>query len=438
MSKKQKPHLNLIIIGHVDHGKSTLMGHVLVATGAVSDREARELEKLAQDLDRESWKFAYFLDQLGEERKRGLTIDLTFRKFETKTKYFTIIDAPGHADFVKNMITGASQADCAVLVISGKKGEFETGLADGGQTREHAYLAKTLGVKQLTVAVNKADDASYNYSEDRFNEVVAETTNLLKNVGYNVESIKFVPVSALEGDNLNVKSKNMAWYKGPTLVEALDAFTIPEKPLHKPLRVPIQDIYKIKGAGIVPVGRVETGIMKVGDEIIVMPDAYESEVRSIEMHHEGINEAEPGDNIGFNLRGATMKDMHRGDVISHRKDVTNVVNPGVNMTCQLIVIWHPTAVAIGYCPVVHAHTAQIACKFVELSKKLDPRSGQVVEDNPQFLKKNDAAIVQLSPIKKMCMEKYKDIPELGRLAVRDMGRTVAVGVVLDFVEPTSE
>lgn len=438
MSKKQKPHLNLIIIGHVDHGKSTLMGHVLVATGSVSDREARELEKLAQDLDRESWKFAYFLDQLGEERKRGLTIDLTFRKFETKSKYFTIIDAPGHADFVKNMITGASQADCAVLVISGKKGEFETGLADGGQTREHAYLAKTLGVKQLTVAVNKADDASYNYSEDRFNEVVAETTNLLKNVGYNTDDIKFIPVSALEGDNLTTKSANLPWYKGPTLVDALDAFTIPEKPIHKPLRVPIQDIYKIKGAGIVPVGRVETGIMKVGDEIIVMPDGFESEIRSIEMHHEGINEAEPGDNIGFNLRGATMKDMHRGDVISHRKDVTNVVNPGTNMSCQLIIIWHPTAVAIGYCPVVHAHTAQIACKFVELTKKLDPRSGQVLEDNPQFLKKNDAAIVQLSPIKKMCMEKYKDIPELGRLAVRDMGRTVAVGVVLDFNEPTSE
>ena len=435
MSKKQKPHLNLIIIGHVDHGKSTLMGHVLVATGAVSDREARELEKLAQDLDRESWKFAYFLDQLGEERKRGLTIDLTFRKFETKTKYFTIIDAPGHADFVKNMITGASQADCAILVISGKKGEFETGLADGGQTREHAYLAKTLGVKQLTVAVNKADDATYNYKEDRFNEVVAETTNLLKNVGYNTDDIKFVPVSALEGDNLNTKSDKLPWYKGPTLVESLDAFIIPEKPIHKPLRVPIQDIYKIKGAGIVPVGRVETGIMKVGDEIIVMPDGYESEIRSIEMHHEGINEAEPGDNIGFNLRGATMSDMHRGDVISHRKDVTNVVDPGTNMSCQLIVIWHPTAVAIGYCPVVHAHTAQIACKFVELSKKLDPRSGQVVEDNPQFLKKNDAAIVMLSPIKKMCMEKYKDIPELGRLAVRDMGRTVAVGVVLDFIEP---
>jgi len=438
MSKKEKPHLNLIIIGHVDHGKSTLMGHVLVATGAVSEREARELETLAKDLDRESWKFAYFLDQLGEERKRGLTIDLTFRKFDTKSKYFTIIDAPGHADFVKNMITGASQADCAVLVVSGKKGEFEVGVSDIGQTREHAYLAKTLGVKQLVVAVNKADDPTYNYKEDRFNEVVDATTQLLQTVGYKTDDIKFVPVSALIGDNLAKRSENTAWYKGPTLEEALDAFVIPEKPVNKPLRVPIQDVYKIKGAGVVPVGRVETGIMKVGDTIQIMPDEFHGEVRSIEMHHEGINAAEPGDNIGFNIRGATMKDLHRGDVVSHEKDVTNVVLPNQRMQCQLIVIWHPTAVALGYTPVVHAHTAQIACRFVELSKKLDPRSGQVVEDNPQFLKKNDAAIVKIAPIKKMCMELYKEIPELGRLAVRDMGRTVAVGVVLAFDEPDSE
>ncbi|MHA1728248.1 MAG: translation elongation factor EF-1 subunit alpha [Promethearchaeota archaeon] len=434
MSKKIKPHMNLIIIGHVDHGKSTLMGHVLVATGAVSDREARELEKLAKELDRESWKYAYFLDQLGEERKRGLTIDLTFRKFETNSKYFTIIDAPGHADFIKNMITGASQADAAIMVVSGKMGEFEAGIGDNGQTREHAYLAMTLGVKQLVVAVNKADDASWNYKEKRYNEVVAETKSLLKNVGYKVDDISFVPVSALEGDNLAEKSDKMPWYKGPTLVDALDKFSIPEKPLTKPLRIPIQDVYKIKGSGIVPVGRVETGILKVSDKIKIMPGEFEGEVRTIEMHHESINQAEPGDNIGFNIRGATMKDMHRGDVLSHRTDVTNVVIPGQNMSCRLIVIWHPTAVAVGYCPVVHAHTAQIACKFVELTKKLDPRSGQVMEDNPQFLKKSDAAIVKLSPIKKMCMEKFKEIPELGRLAVRDMGRTVAVGVVLDIEE----
>lgn len=422
--------MNLVVIGHIDHGKSTLMGHVLVSAGAVTDREARELEKLAKDLDRESWKYAFFFDALQEERKRGITIDLTFRKFETGNYYFTIIDAPGHADFVKNMITGASQADAAILVVSGKKGEFESGIGDIGQTREHAFLAKTLGVKQLVVAVNKADDNSWGYKEDRYNEVVAETKNLLKIVGYKTDDINFVPVSALEGDNLVERSSKMDWYKGPTLMEALDKFSVPEKPTDKELRLPVQDVYKIKGAGVVPVGRVETGVMKVGDKVMVNPGGFVGEVRSIEMHHESQNEAIPGDNIGFNVRGATIKDFHRGDVVSHAGKPCNVVNPGENITAQIIVIFHPTAIALGYTPVVHSHTLQIAFKFVELSKKLDPRTNQVTEENPQFLKKNDAAVVKLSPIKKACIENFKDFPELGRIAVRDMGRTVAVGVVL--------
>jgi elongation factor 1-alpha len=432
MSKKDKPHLNLVVIGHIDHGKSTLMGHVLVAAGAVTEREARELEKLAQELDRESWKYAFFFDALAEERKRGITIDLTFRKFPTKNYEYTIIDAPGHADFVKNMITGASQADAAILVVSGKKGEFESGISDIGQTREHAFLAKTLGVKQMVVAINKADDASWDYKEDRYNEVKSETTKLLKIVGYNTADIHFVPVSALEGDNLVETSKNMPWYKGPNLMEVLDLFTVPEKPTEKELRVPVQDVYKIKGAGVVPVGRVETGIMKVGDKVMVNPSEFVGEVRTIEMHHEAQKEAIPGDNIGFNVRGATIKDFHRGDVVSHAGKPCSVVVPGQNITAQIIVIYHPTAIAIGYTPVVHSHTLQIAFKFVELSKKLDPKNGQVMEENPQFLKKNDVAIVKLSPIKKACIEKYKDFPELGRLAVRDMARTVCVGVILDI------
>ncbi|MHA1819392.1 MAG: translation elongation factor EF-1 subunit alpha [Promethearchaeota archaeon] len=433
MSNKEKPHLNLVIIGHIDHGKSTLMGHVLVLTGAVTEREQRELEKLAKEQDRETWKFAYFMDNLAEERKRGITIDLTFRKFETKTKYFTIIDAPGHADFVKNMITGASQADAAILVVSGKTSEFSAGISENGQTREHAFLAKTLGVNQLIVVINKADDASFNWSEERYNEVKDELSKLLKVVGYDVSKVPFIPASAWTGDNLLKRSEKMPWYKGPTLIEALDALSVPEKPVDKPLRIPIQDVYKIKGAGTVPVGRVETGVLKVNDKIIVMPGGFQGEVRSIEMHHEGINKAVPGDNIGFNIRGASMKDLHRGDVVSHVDTPCSVVEPNkMYMKSQVIVIFHPTAIAVGYTPVVHAHTAQIACKFVELSKKIDPRSGQVVEDNPQFLKKNDAAIVKLSPIKKMCIERYKDFPEIGRLAIRDMGRTVAVGVVLDI------
>lgn len=433
MPKGDKPHLNIVVIGHIDNGKSTLMGHVLVATGAVSDRETRELEKVAKDLDRESFKFAYFMDRLAEERKRGITIDLAFRKFETKDRYFTIIDAPGHADFVKNMITGASQADAAILVFSSKTGEFEAAISDNGQGREHAFLAKTLGVKKLIVAVNKIDDGSVNYSEARFNEVKDEGSRLLKIVGYNLEKdVVFVPVSAYVGDNLASKSDKLPWYKGPTLVEALNALTPPEKPTDKPMRLPIQDVYKIKGAGVVPVGRVETGIMKVGMQAHVAPSNFVGEIRSIEMHHEALETAEPGDNVGFNLRGVTMKEAYRGAVVGDAKSPCAVVTPKGSMSCQLIVIWHPTALAVGYTPVVHSHTAQIACKFIELNKKLDPKTGQVAEDNPQFIKKGDAAIVKLQPIKPFPLEKYKDFPELGRVAVRDMARTVAVGVVLNI------
>ena len=425
-----KKHLNLVIIGHIDHGKSTLMGAMLIKSGAISDREARELEKLAKEYDRESWSYAFVFDRLKEERQRGITIDLAFRKFETKTKYFTIIDAPGHADFVKNMITGASQADAAILVVSGKKGEMEVGIAANGQTREHAYLAQTLGVKQLVVAVNKAD--IYDYSEERYNEVKDATSELLKSIGFPVKKIPFVPVSGIKAENLTEKTDKLSWYDGPTLLEAIDSFEIPAKPTNKPLRIPIQDAYNIKGTGVVPVGRVETGVLKKNDKIVIMPTGFQGEIRSIEMHHEEIDEAEPGDNIGFSIRGISMEDVGRGDVMGHPNDVPTVITPKGNWTGQIIVIWHPTVIAQGYTPVVHAHTAQVAAKFVELIKKLDQKTGAVIEDNPKFLKKNESAIVKLQPIKKLCIEKYNDFPELGRFAVRDMGRTACVGIVKDL------
>ncbi|MFX1390557.1 MAG: translation elongation factor EF-1 subunit alpha [Promethearchaeota archaeon] len=424
----EKDHLNLVIIGHIDHGKSTMMGALLIETGAVSDREARELEKLAKEYDRDSWSYAFVFDRLKEERQRGITIDLAFRKFETKTKYFTIIDAPGHADFVKNMITGASQADCAILVVSGKKGEMEVGIAANGQTREHAYLAQTLGIKQIVVAVNKAD--VYDYSEERFNECKESVGDLLKNIGF--KNVKFIPTSGMAMENLSKKSDKMPWYDGPTLIDAIDEFVLPDKPTDKPLRLPIQDSYRIKGTGVVPVGRVETGVLKKGDKIIIMPTGFQGEVRSIEMHHEEIPQAIPGDNVGFSIRGITLADASRGDCLGHPNNPPTVITPNGKWTGQIIVIWHPTALAQGYTPVVHAHTAQVAARFSALVKKLDQKTGAVIEDSPKFLKKNESAIVELSPIKKMCLEKYEVIPEMGRFAVRDMGRTVAVGIVKDI------
>jgi len=431
MSKPEKPHLNLIVIGHVDHGKSTTMGHLLYLTGAIDDRTIREFEEEAKRLGKETFKFAWVLDNLKEERERGLTIDLRFLKFETKKYFFTIIDAPGHRDFVKNMITGASQADAAILVVSAKRGEFEAGIGPGGQTREHAFLAYTLGVNQLAVAINKMDDASVNWSQERYEEVKNEIARMLKMVGYKVEKIPFVPVSGWTGDNLVEKSDKMPWYDGPTLIEALDTFELPPKPIDKPLRVPIQDVYTITGVGTVPVGRVETGVLKEGDEVIFMPPNVKGEVKSIETHHTRIPKAEPGDNIGFNVRGVSKKDIRRGDVCGHVDNPPSVAKEFIG---QIIVIYHPTAVAAGYTPVMHFHTGQMAVQFVELIKKFDPRTGQTVEEKPSFLKTGDGALVRFRPLRPIAIETYSEFPEIGRFAIRDMGTTIAAGVVREITE----
>jgi len=429
MSKEEKPHLNLVIIGHVDHGKSTTMGHLLYLAGAIDERTIRQYEEEAARLGKETFKYAWVLDSLKEERERGLTIDLRFLKFETPRFFFTIIDAPGHRDFVKNMITGASQADAAVLFVSAKKGEFEAGIGPGGQTREHAFLAFTLGVKQIVVAVNKMDDPSVNWSQERYEEIKKEISRMLKLVGYNVDKIHFVPTSGWTGDNLVKKSDKMPWYKGPTLYEALDSFEIPPKPIDKPLRIPIQDVYTITGVGTVPVGRVETGVLKEGDKIIFMPAKKVGEVKSIETHHVRIPKAEPGDNIGFNVRGISKKDIRRGDVAGHVDNPPTVAKEFIG---QIIVIHHPTAIAAGYTPVLHAHTAQVACRFAELLKKIDPRTGQTVEENPAFLKTGDSALVRFQPLRPIAIETYTEFPELGRFAIRDMGTTIAAGIVREI------
>jgi len=429
MSKQEKPHLNLVIIGHVDHGKSTTMGHLLYLAGAIDDRTIKQYEEEAQRLGKETFKFAWVLDSLKEERERGLTIDLRYLKFETPHYFFTIIDAPGHRDFVKNMITGASQADAAVLFVSAKKGEFEAGIGPGGQTREHAFLAFTLGVRQLVVAINKMDDPSVNWGQERYEEIKNEISRMLRLVGYNPDTINFVPTSGWTGDNLVKKSDKMPWYKGPTLYEALDAFKLPPKPIDKPLRIPIQDVYTITGVGTVPVGRVETGVLKEGDKIIFMPANKTGEVKSIETHHVRIQRAEPGDNIGFNVRGVSKRDIKRGDVAGHLDNPPSVAKEFIG---QIIVIHHPTAIAAGYTPVLHAHTAQVACRFAELIKKIDPRTGQTIEENPAFLKTGDSAIVRFQPLRPIAIETYTDFPEIGRFAIRDMGTTIAAGIVREI------
>ncbi len=423
-----KPHLNLMTAGHVDSGKSTLLGRLLFDSGALREEEMRKLRDMAKELKRETWEYAYAVDTTKEERSRGLTIDIMHRPFETKKWYFTVIDAPGHRDFVKNMITGASQADAAIFVVSAKPGE---GVQE--QTKEHAYLLKVLGVNQIILALNKMDAA--NWDEKRFNEVKEEVVNLFKKIGYKTDEIPMIPMSAFTGDNVVKKSENMSWYTGPTLMEALDQYIQqPPKPTDKPLRMPVQDVFTISGIGTVPVGRVETGVMKVGDNIVFMPSGAKGEVKSIEMHHQQIDKAEPGDNVGFNVRGIGKDDAHRGDVVAHVDNPPTVVDKGDHFIAQIIVLQHPTVITAGYTPVFHCHTASVACRIDEIVAKLDPKTGEVLQEKPDFIKTGDVARIKVVPTKPVVIETQSKFPQLAKFAVRDMGSTVAAGQCLEIVK----
>jgi elongation factor 1-alpha len=409
---------------------------LLYKCGGIDKRTLEKLEKEAENLGKSSFKFAFIMDKLKSERERGITIDISLWQFETPKLHFTIIDAPGHRDFIKNMITGTSQADCAMLVIDSTTGGFEAGLA--GQTKEHALLAFTLGVKQMIVAVNKMDDKTVGFSQARFNEIKENTVDFLKKIGYSTDKIPFIPLSGWAGDNLIEKSDNLKWFSGPTLVEALDNITPPSRPTDKPLRVPLQDVYKISGIGTVPVGRVETGVIKPGMNVVFAPAGVTSEVKSVEMHHTQMPEAVPGDNIGFNVTKVSVKDIKRGNVCG---DVKNDPPKGCeDFTAQVIILNHPGQIGNGYAPVLDCHTAHIACKFEKITEKIDKRNGKVLEENPQALKKGDAGIVTMKPGKPMCVEAFNEYPPLGRFAVRDMKQTVAVGIIkkVNKKEPTTK
>jgi len=424
---RDKNHISLVVIGHVDAGKSTTTGHLIYKLGGIDKRTLEKFEKEATEKGKGSFKYAWVMDKLKAERERGITIDIALWKFETPKFMYTVIDAPGHRDFIKNMITGTSQADIALLVIASGTGEFEAGIAKNGQNREHALLAFTLGVKQMIVAINKMDDKSVNYSKERYEEIKEETSNFLKKIGYNPAIIPFIPISVWNGDNMVEGSPNMVWWKGGTLLEALDAVKEPKRPADKPLRLPLQDVYKIGGIGTVPVGRVETGVLKPGMVVNFAPSTIITEVKSVEMHHESLPQANPGDNVGFNVKNVSVKDIKRGMVCGDTKNDPPM--EAGDFTAQVIILNHPGQIHAGYSPVLDCHTSHIACKFDELLKKVDRRSGKELEDSPKMVKSGDAAIIRLVPQKPMCVESFSDYPPLGRFAVRDMRQTVAVGVI---------
>jgi len=433
---KEKIHVNLVVVGHVDAGKSTTTGHLIYKCGGIDKRTIEKFEKESAEMGKSSFKYAWVLDKLKAERERGITIDIALWKFETQKYYFTIIDAPGHRDFIKNMITGTSQADVAILVIASGVGEFEAGYAKNGQTREHALLAYTLGVKQMICLINKMDDKSVKYSKERFQEIVQEMKKFLKTVGYKPKKIPFIPISGWVGDNMLEPSKNMTWYKGPYVLKALDNIKPPKRPVDKPLRLPLQDVYKIGGIGTVPVGRVETGILKPGMSVTFAPAMLTTEVKSVEMHHETLEEAKPGDNVGFNVKNISLKQIRRGMVAGDAKKDPPAKTTHFN--AQVIVLDHPNKIMAGYTPVLDCHTAHIACRFDKLITLMNKRTGQVIEQNPKSIKSGQACIVDMIPSKQMCVETFKDYPPLGRFAVRDMRKTVAVGVIKENFRETPD
>lgn len=423
---KAKPNMNVVFVGHVDAGKSTCIGRLMFDSGMVPEQQMKKLKEEAAKYGKVGFEFAYVMDNIKEERERGVTIDLSYKKLVTQKFEITIIDAPGHRDFVKNMITGASQADAAFLVVDVMNGVQP-------QTTEHLWLLRTMGVKNVAILVNKMDMGDY--SEDKFKKVKDDVSNLLKQVGINAETTTFLAVSGLQGDNIATKSAKMAWYKGPTLLEQLDLFPQPELPTGLPLRMPIQDVYEITGIGTVPVGKIETGIMKPGQKVIILPGrtgkGVPGEIKSIEMHHEQLPEALAGDNVGINIRGVGKKDIARGDVICAAEKPITIAEEFI---AQIAVINHPTVLAKGYTPVFHVHTAQVPCQFIELIEQIDPRTGQVIKTNPDFLKNGDVAKVRLKPIGNLCLETQKENQYMARFAVRDAGQTVAAGMCIEITK----
>eukprot|EP00292_Cryptomonas_paramecium_P006487 CAMPEP_0113692344 /NCGR_PEP_ID=MMETSP0038_2-20120614/19028_1 /TAXON_ID=2898 /ORGANISM="Cryptomonas paramecium" /LENGTH=484 /DNA_ID=CAMNT_0000614237 /DNA_START=21 /DNA_END=1472 /DNA_ORIENTATION=+ /assembly_acc=CAM_ASM_000170 len=423
---KDKTHCSIVVIGHVDSGKSTTTGHLLYKCGGIDKRVIEKFEKEAAEMGKGSFKYAWVLDKLKAERERGITIDISLWKFETEKFYFTIIDAPGHRDFIKNMITGTSQADIAILMIATPPGEFEAGISANGQTREHALLAYTLGVRQMIVGLNKMDDKNVNWNQERYNDISKELDSYLKKIGYNPEKIPKIPISGWTGDNLleQVEAGHplKKWYSGPSLLQALDAIEPPKRPTEKPLRLPLQDVYKIGGIGTVPVGRVETGVLKPGMTVTFAPTGATTEVKSVEMHHEALEQAVPGDNVGFNVKSLSIKDIKRGFVAGNSKD--DPPQQTESFLAQVIVLNHPGEIHAGYSPVVDCHTAHIAVRFAELQAKIDRRTGKKLEDAPKIIKTGDAAMVRMIPSKPMCVETFTTYPPLGRFAVRDMRQTV--------------
>lgn len=428
---KKKRHLNVVFIGHVDAGKSTTGGQILFLSGQVDDRTIQKYEKEAKDKSRESWYMAYIMDTNEEERVKGKTVEVGRAHFETETTRFTILDAPGHKSYVPNMISGASQADIGVLVISARKGEFETGYERGGQTREHVQLAKTLGVSKLLVVVNKMDDPTVNWSKERYDEIESKMLPFLKTSGYNVKKdVQFLPISGLFGTNMKTRLDKQicSWWDGPCLFEALDAIDIPLRDPNGPLRMPIID--KFKDMGTTVMGKVESGSVREGDSLLIMPNKAQVKVIAIFIDEDKVKCAGPGENLRVRLSGIDDEDILSGFVLS------SVANPIPVVTdffaqLQILELLENAIFTPGYKAILHIHSVVEECEIVELLEEIDIKTRKPKKKKPLFVKNGAIIKCRIQVTNLICIEKFSDFPQLGRFTLRTEGKTIAVGKVID-------
>lgn len=428
----QKRHLNVVFIGHVDAGKSTIGGQILFLSGQVDDRTIQKYEKEAKDKSRESWYMAYIMDTNEEERVKGKTVEVGRAHFETEATRFTILDAPGHKSYVPNMISGASQADIGVLVISARKGEFETGYERGGQTREHVQLAKTLGVTKLLVVVNKMDDPTVNWSKERYDEIESKMVPFLKSSGYNVKKdVQFLPISGLMGLNMKVRvSKSLCpWWSGPCLFEALDALESPPRDPKGPLRMPIID--KFKDMGTVVMGKIESGTAHEGDSLLVMPNKAQVKVLAVYCDENKVRHAGPGENVRIRLSGVEEEDILSGFVISSLAKPIHAVFEFVAQL-QILELLENAIFTAGYKAVLHIHAVVEECEIVELLQQIDPKTKKIMKKKVLFVKNGAVVVCRIQVNSLICIEKFSDFPQLGRFTLRTEGKTVAVGKVTEL------
>ncbi|XP_054013301.1 protein HBS1 isoform X1 [Hylaeus anthracinus] len=420
-----KEQLHLVVVGHVDAGKSTLLGRLLCDLGQVPSRLIHKYQQESKKIGKQSFAYAWVLDETGEERERGITMDIGHSKFETETKCITLLDAPGHKDFIPNMITGATQADVALLVVDATIGEFETGFDSGGQTREHALLLRSLGVSQLAVVVNKLD--TVDWSKDRFNEIVDKLSVFLKQVGFK-DNVTFVPCSGLSGENIVSKPKESLsnWYTGPTLVSVIDNFKCPDRPINKPFRFSVNDIFKGTGSGFCVFGHVETGMVSLGDKVLVSPRCESAVIKGLQVDEVSITNAFAGDHVALTLSGIDQQNVGIGDIICN---VQHPVPITTSFQAHVVIFAVKIPVVKGLPVIMHQQSLVQPAVITKLVAQLHRTTGEIIKKKPRCLPKNSSAIVEITTQNAVCMELYKDIKQLGRVMLRVEGTTIAAGLI---------